>query len=245
MDRPALWPREAVGCPVKEVSAFPRALAHFEPELLEAGRYVFIPDFSFEKGHLKAYLEIVGFWTDEYLSKKVAKLRELDVENLLIAVDRSLKCSELDEIQKNALIFFEKKVPVKPVVDYLRSLDEATISEQLDSIESSRLQLSGDIIDVARLADAQAVSADALDRWLRINPAEPYRLVGRQLIHERKLAAIKLKIKELRSQALPMVLKTIDEEGITSPTILLDTLGFVVEWRGLDPDSALVRAKSD
>ncbi|HYB58759.1 MAG TPA: hypothetical protein VEB88_00755, partial [Candidatus Acidoferrales bacterium] len=166
------------------------------------------------------------------------------VGNLLIAVDRNLKCSQLDEIQKKALIFFDKKVPVKPVVDYLRELDEAAISEQLDTIEPRRLQLRGDIIDVARLADTQSVSADALERWLRINPVEPYRLVGRQLIHKRKLVAIELKIKELRSQALPIVLKAIDEEGITSPAILLDTLDFVVEWHGLDPDSALVRAKS-
>jgi len=35
---------------------------------------------------VKAYLEVVGFWTDEYLQKKLGKLRELDVENLLIAV---------------------------------------------------------------------------------------------------------------------------------------------------------------
>ena len=41
-----------------------------EPELLVAGRYVFIPDFSFEKNNLKAYLEIVGFWTDEYSRRK-------------------------------------------------------------------------------------------------------------------------------------------------------------------------------
>jgi hypothetical protein len=215
-----------------------------EPELLAAGRYVFIPDFSFEKGHLKAYLEIVGFWTNEYLSKKLAKLRELDVGNLLIAVDRSLKCSQLEEVQKNALIFYDKKVPVKPVVDYLRDLDEAAIAQQLDAITPSRLQLGGDIIDVERLADTQCVSADALERWLRISPIDPYRLIGRQLIHEQKLAAIKFKIKELQSRALPAVLKAIEEEGITSAATLLEALGFAVEWRGLDPDNACVWVKS-
>jgi hypothetical protein len=29
-----------------------------------------IPDFSFEKDGMKAYLEVVGFWTEEYLAKK-------------------------------------------------------------------------------------------------------------------------------------------------------------------------------
>jgi len=37
---------------------------------------VFIPDFGFEKNGVKAYLEVVGFWTDEYLQKKLGKLRE-------------------------------------------------------------------------------------------------------------------------------------------------------------------------
>lgn len=39
------------------------------------------------------YLEIVGFWTPEYLQKKLAKLRAAQTK-MLIAVDKNLKCTE-------------------------------------------------------------------------------------------------------------------------------------------------------
>jgi len=34
-----------------------------EPEPFVAGSHIMIPDFSFEKEGMKAYLEVVGFWT--------------------------------------------------------------------------------------------------------------------------------------------------------------------------------------
>jgi predicted nuclease of restriction endonuclease-like RecB superfamily len=214
-----------------------------EPELLVAGRYVFIPDFSFEKGNLKAYLEVVGFWTDEYLKKKLAKLRELDVDNLLIAVDRSLNCSQLEKV-KGFVILYDKKVPVKPIVGFLKHLEETAILQEVVTIDGSKLQLEGDLIDVLRLADEQAVSVGALKRWLNANPAAQYRLIGMQLISEEKLRKITKKIQAAHGCALSTALQIIEEEGILSPETTLEALGFVVEWRGLDPDNATIRWKS-
>jgi predicted nuclease of restriction endonuclease-like RecB superfamily len=211
-----------------------------EPELLVAGPYVFIPDFSFEKNNLKVYLEVVGFWTDEYLKKKLAKLREVNVENLLIAVDRSLSCSQLDKV-KGLLIFYEKKVPIKPVVGFLKQLEETAILQQVETIDGSRLKLSGDIIDVPRLADEQAIPVGALRRWLQANPAPQYRLIGVQLISERKLRSITKKLQALNDCALSLALKAIEEEGISSPEATLEALGFSVEWHGLDLDNATIR----
>jgi predicted nuclease of restriction endonuclease-like RecB superfamily len=214
-----------------------------EPELLVAGRYVFIPDFSFEKKNLKAYLEVVGFWTDEYLKKKLGKLRELAVDNLLIAVDRSLNCSQLEKV-KGFVIFYDKKVPVKPIVGFLKHLEETAILQEVVTIDSSKLQLEGDLIDVPRLADEQAVSVGALKRWLNANPAAQYRLIGMQLISVGKLREITKKLQAVHGCALSTALQTIEEEGIVSPETTLEALGFVVEWRGLDPDNATIRRKS-
>jgi len=214
-----------------------------EPELLVAGRYVFIPDFSFEKNNLKAYLEIVGFWTDEYLKKKVSKLREVVVDNLLIAVDRSLKCSQLENV-KGFVIFYDKKVPVKPIVDFLKHLEETAIVKEVKTIDGSNLNLEGDVIDVPRLADEQAVSAGALKRWLQTNPAAHYRLIGMQLISDGKLKEITKKLQAVNGCVLSTALKTIEEEGVLSPETTLESLGFVVEWRGLDPENATISKKS-
>jgi len=47
-----------------------------EPTILKAGRYAFVPDFSLQRDSTKAYLEIVGFWTPEYLAKKLKNLKK-------------------------------------------------------------------------------------------------------------------------------------------------------------------------
>jgi uncharacterized protein len=41
-----------------------------EPTLLQAGQYAFIPDFSLERNGTRIYVEIIGFWTPEYLRHK-------------------------------------------------------------------------------------------------------------------------------------------------------------------------------
>jgi hypothetical protein len=183
---------------------------------------------------------VVGFWTDEYLQKKLGKLRELDVENLLIAVDRTLSCAKFKEV-KGLVIFYDKKVPLKPVVDYLKQLEEKTIVQQAETIDSTRLGLTGDVIDVVQLADEQSVSAGAVMRWLQANPAAHYCLIGTLLISEQKLGVIAERLEALEGGTLPAALSVIEEEGLSSPEKVLEALGYVVEWRGLDPDSATIR----
>jgi hypothetical protein len=170
-------------------------------------------------------------------------LRELDVDNLLIAVDRSLNCSQLEKV-KGFVILYDKKVPVKPIVGFLKHLEETAILQEVVTIDGSKLQLEGDLIDVLRLADEQAVSVGALKRWLNANPAAQYRLIGMQLISEEKLRKITKKIQAAHGCALSTALQIIEEEGILSPETTLEALGFVVEWRGLDPDNATIRWKS-
>jgi len=41
-----------------------------EPDPLPVGRQVMIPDFLLRKNGLEVYLEVVGFWTPEYLEDK-------------------------------------------------------------------------------------------------------------------------------------------------------------------------------
>ena len=55
-----------------------------EPEPVPAGNQVIIPDFSFERAGLKVYLEIVGFWTEEYLLRKAEKLKQVEAEMILV-----------------------------------------------------------------------------------------------------------------------------------------------------------------
>lgn len=65
-----------------------------EPPPLVAGQTVVLPDFLCRRGTLAVHLEVVGFWTEEYRERKLAKLRAvadaLPGTRLALAVDGSL-----------------------------------------------------------------------------------------------------------------------------------------------------------
>jgi predicted nuclease of restriction endonuclease-like RecB superfamily len=68
-----------------------------EDDVLDLGAEVMIPDFAVEHPDgRRALLEIVGFWTPEYLAKKLGKIRTAEVENLVLAVSERLDCANDD-----------------------------------------------------------------------------------------------------------------------------------------------------
>ena len=81
---------------------------------------VMIPDFTFrhEDGRV-AHLEIVGFWTPQYLARKLEKLRALDPPNLILAVPQSLNCAREDFT--GPVIHFKERLLVKDVLPMLEA----------------------------------------------------------------------------------------------------------------------------
>ncbi|PYM64704.1 MAG: hypothetical protein DMD79_05950 [Candidatus Rokuibacteriota bacterium] len=62
-----------------------------EGAILAAGDQVLVPDFVFAHADgTRVLLEIVGYWTPEYLQAKLAKLARVRIPNLLVAVPRRL-----------------------------------------------------------------------------------------------------------------------------------------------------------
>jgi predicted nuclease of restriction endonuclease-like RecB superfamily len=94
-----------------------------EPEPFVVQGHVFLPDFAFELGDKRVYLEIVGFWTPGYIERKLEKLRALKGVNLIVAVNRENACAEEFSKLGHEVVFFEKKVPVDKVYRYLKALE--------------------------------------------------------------------------------------------------------------------------
>jgi len=68
-----------------------------EDDVFDLGDEVMIPDFAIEHPDgRRAILEIVGFWTPEYLTSKLAKIRQVEADNLVLAVSERLDCSDED-----------------------------------------------------------------------------------------------------------------------------------------------------
>ncbi|HJY14673.1 MAG TPA: DUF790 family protein [Nitrososphaeraceae archaeon] len=117
-----------------------------DPLILSDGK-AFISDFVFEKYRIKVYLEIVGFWTEEYLKRKLEKIKDLVTMNsasspstdLLIAANVDNYISEngdkirIDSVfskfiaRKHLILYKKDEIPFGPIIRYLKDIDSKII----------------------------------------------------------------------------------------------------------------------
>jgi len=90
-----------------------------EDDVLDLGAEVMLPDFAIEHPDgRRVILEIVGFWTPEYLSEKLAKIRSADTANLVVAVSERLDCSADDfEGMDDRVLWFKSGIHVYDLVE--------------------------------------------------------------------------------------------------------------------------------
>ena len=131
-----------------------------EPTILKAGKQAFIPDFALQRDSIKVYLEIVGFWTPEYLEKKIEKLKQVK-EPVILLIDRKLKCSEKD-FPSQEVIFFDRKIPANEVMQILRKYEEKKLSEDRLRLEEMEFPISGELVSLEEIAAERGVMAEAL-----------------------------------------------------------------------------------
>jgi predicted nuclease of restriction endonuclease-like RecB superfamily len=68
-----------------------------EDDVFDLGNEVMIPDFALEHPDgRRTILEIMGFWTPEYLESKLEKIRQVEADNFVLAVSERLDCAEED-----------------------------------------------------------------------------------------------------------------------------------------------------
>jgi hypothetical protein len=109
-----------------------------EPEPLLAGRGIMIPDFAFVRKNIRVLIEIVGFWTKEYLEKKMRKLSLLN-EPMVILVNKELACGTLENVvNKNRnlkLLYYGKDFPVMEVIKMLKEKEQ-----QIHEVEKRKIE---------------------------------------------------------------------------------------------------------
>ncbi len=78
---------------------------------------VMIPDFTLRtQTGREVYLEIVGFWTPEYLSRKIAKVRAARLDNLILAVSKRLALCE-ETSKELDVLWFAGRLPAADVIE--------------------------------------------------------------------------------------------------------------------------------
>ena len=90
-----------------------------EDDVFDLGAEVMIPDFAIEHPDgRRAILEIVGFWTPEYLDAKLEKIRQVEAANFVIAVSEHLDCAKEEfGSASDRVLWFKTGVHVYDVVD--------------------------------------------------------------------------------------------------------------------------------
>jgi predicted nuclease of restriction endonuclease-like RecB superfamily len=126
-----------------------------EPEPVEAGEFLAFPDFAVVHRHdmsKRFLLEIVGFWTPDYLREKLARLRAMPHIPLVLCIDRGLNCSGGELPPHARVVWFQRRIDPVAV---LAAIEEGS---QEFAISVERIGLGDLFIDWAgRLPPSDAV----------------------------------------------------------------------------------------
>lgn len=199
-----------------------------EPEPLVAGRSIMIPDFLLVKGVARVYVEVMGFWTPEYVERKLRKLARLK-EPILVIARKDLLCSHIESLPKD-VFYIDGRIDK---VALLKKLDEIE-REEMKHVVLEDIELSGEVVDLRILARSKGMRLEQLKKALSF---KDYTIVGDYAIRKDLLRSFNWdrdprtvgELKELlRERGLP--------EDMAIP--LASVLGYEVIWHGLDEDEA-------
>ncbi|MEF8781646.1 MAG: DUF790 family protein [Haloarculaceae archaeon] len=199
-----------------------------EPDALAAGEHVVIPDFAFDYRHgdFRVYFEIMGFWTPEYVEKKLSRLADVDGVELLVAVDESLGVGEEIEARDHRAIPYSGTVRIKDVRDALRRYEDELAAQAAADLPE-RLRPDRDVLTLADLAAEYGVSESAIE-----DKAVPnHERIGRTLVRPAVLSALAAEIEA--GMDLDEAEAALAEYDIDDASAALSRLGFRVEWEGL------------
>ncbi|MCW4021248.1 MAG: DUF790 family protein [Candidatus Bathyarchaeota archaeon] len=218
-----------------------------EPEPIPVGRRVMIPDFGLQKGGITVYLEVAGFWTPQYLQEKIRKLQQLGDVDMIVAANKDLACQKLDKMaEKLNLIYYKRKIPLRPILVYLKTREDRLAREQARRLSARPFTIQKTIVEAKELAAELGVLEDAVKQVLVEREFPEHTRLGDMLVKKTKLKEIQEQLENrLDKEELNLVeaSRIIEDAGGKRTTNILDALGYIIEWNGIDPHSTKIRRK--
>ncbi len=71
-------------------------------------------------------MEIVGFWTREYLANKLERLRHARVSNLVLCIDADRNLGDGDVPASMALVRYHRRIDAAKVLEIVTASESAT-----------------------------------------------------------------------------------------------------------------------
>lgn len=129
-----------------------------EPEVEVVNNRLFIPDFVAIKEPLKVYIEIVGFWTKEYIKEKLEKLSGFS-KNLLILLNEELNKEDFNNFN---VIKYKRRVDIGIVYKWLKDFEAKNYREfRLD------YTINGEVVSISDIAKKLGVSESLVRKNLK------------------------------------------------------------------------------
>lgn len=100
-----------------------------EPEPFQAGGHLVFPDFAIHpraEPERRWLVEMVGFWTPEYLVGKLERLREARIANLVLCIDEERNVGRGDLPEAARVVRYRRKVDPRSVLEVI---GEAAMAE--------------------------------------------------------------------------------------------------------------------
>jgi len=199
-----------------------------EPEPLEAGEYAVIPDFAFDwkHGDFRVFFEIMGFWTPEYVDKKLSRFTELEDVAFVVAYDESLGVGEAIEAEGHRGFPYTGSIRLKDVRDALRPYEAQLRAESVAGLPDE-LTPDTDVTTIGTVAAEYGVPESAVEEAT----FPEHERVGRTLIRPSVLDVVGERLDT--DMELSEAEAILDEVEIDDASAVLARLGYRVEWAGL------------
>jgi hypothetical protein len=201
-----------------------------EPEPLDAGDRLMIPDFAFDyrpagaaAPRARVLFEVMGFWTPAYVQKKLEQVAVVD-ETLVVAVDESLGVGEELAAAGGRVISYRDCVRVKDVVDLLREYETDLVA---DADLPDELWPDADVTTIDEVAVAHGVAASVIeDRGF-----PEHERAGRTLLRPAVLDDLRAAVEP--GMGFEEAEAVLSAHGVEDASAVLSRLGFRVAWEGL------------
>lgn len=208
-----------------------------EPTVLKTGPSVMIPDFSLKRRGKTCYIEIVGFWTPEYLEKKIEKVKSL-TEEITLCVNKELQCTKKDFQKENVdIIFYDKQVPMKPILEKIRKIESEQLQKEQEELSKSTIEPHEDVTPLKDIAQMYNVGVKAVTKVLETSKTGT--VIGDSFVKNTVLQKIQQDLEHLEDMQLSAVKKVLDTYGLNET--VLKKVGYEIEWKTLDMENALVK----
>jgi hypothetical protein len=90
------------------------------PPPLAAGQALVCPDLRVHCGTHAIAIEVIGFWTPEFLARKLARYQAVGLRDVILCVDATRACDDQDDPPPGACVVrFERRIDAEALTQLL------------------------------------------------------------------------------------------------------------------------------